>query len=394
MGERASSRNEVAAEPPSSREVGAGSRLTLGALGRERLLALSAAPACAISEEGQRALLRAYDTCTRDWGAVPVGDRPAYASEIADDEAPFEFALALSRAGTEVQVYVEPQAPVPSLAENLRVARAVLARMARDFAADLGRLPLLEPLFFPGPPDEPQGRFGLWIGASWSEARRAFKLKVYLNPQIRGAARREELVGEALRRLGFGEAWRTLRASLRPSDEPAILSLELGDAAAARVKVYVRHPSATLAEIARVAAVAEEHDPADLDAFYASVAGEAGPFAGKPLITEFAFVTAGGASPRRPRTVTLEFPLGAYVASDADAAARVRRCLARFGIASAPYDDGLARFARRPLGDGRGLHAHITLSRVAGLPRVGVYLASEAYRRSSARPHHVAKEPS
>lgn len=372
--------------------VSAGAGQALGVFGRERLLALATAPACAISDVGQRALLRAYDSCTREWGAAPLGERPVFASEIADDEAPFEFALALSQAGTEVQVYVEPQAPSPSLSENLRFARGVLERLASDFAADLGRLRLIESFFFPEPPAEPQGRFGLWIGASWSEARGAFKLKVYLNPQIRGAARRDELVGEALRRLGFGEAWLTLRSSLRPSDEPAILSLELGDAAAARVKVYVRHPSATLAEIERVAAVAEEHDAADLDAFYGSVAGEGERFSGKPLITEFAFIKAAGASPRRPQTVTLEFPLGAYVVSDADAATRVRRCLARFGIASAPYDEALARFARRPLADGRGLHAHVTFSRVAGLPRVGVYLASEAYRRPATRLHPVAKE--
>jgi DMATS type aromatic prenyltransferase len=364
----------------------------LGAFGRERLLALSTAKACALAEDGQRALLRAYDALTRDWGTALVGVRPAFPSNIADDEAPFEFALALCQAGTEVQVYVEPQAPSPSLSENLRVGRALLEHVAPKFGVPLGRLRLLEPLFFPEPPDEPQGAFALWIGASWSQARRAFKLKVYLNPQIRGATRREELVGEALRRLGFGEAWLALRSALRPVDELAILSLELGAAAEARVKVYVRHPGATLADIARMAAVAAEHDPRDLGAFYASVAGDATHFSGKPLITEFSFVDALGA-PRQPRTVTLEFPLGAYVASDADAATRVRRCLARFGVASRPYDEALAAFARRPLADDRGLHAHVTFSRVAGLPRIGVYLASEAYRRGPARHHSLKEQP-
>jgi hypothetical protein len=323
---------------------------------------------------------------------------PRYCSSVSDDQAPFEFSIALSNGPPEVQVYVDVQSAEATLRRNTDRARALLEVVAPTVRASLARLRQVESLFFP---DEPEGPFGMWIGASWDE-NKGIRLKAYLNPAVRGPERAHAVVGEALGRLGFERPWQkvgdVLAAGGRRRDEVGIVSLDLSSADEARVKLYVRHHHATVEDIDAVARLASDYRGDDVAAFYLAVAGGKGPFLEKPALTELAFTDRNSAC---PSSVTLEFPIGSYVETDEDAAQRIRHCLKVFGVASSAYDEAIRQFAIRPLGNGRGIHSHVTFRRIAApgggrpgldraappkrdsaLPRIGIYLASEAYSSS------------
>jgi DMATS type aromatic prenyltransferase len=321
--------------------------------------------------------LELFEDMLRSWGNRRIGATPLYPSQVADDEAPYEFAIAVSEGAPELQFYVDPLGKAGTLRSNMRVARGLLERLAAARGVPLARLRLVEDLFFPRDPQPP---FALWIGAS-AAAGRPIKLKAYLNPQVRGAQTSVEVVAEALRRLGFQRAWERLRGALcspgrAHHDELAILSLDLSNAESARAKVYIRHHHATASELATIAAITGEHSPDQVLEFYSLLSGGQGPFTRKPPITEHTFMDADKTC---PSATTLEFPIGGYVDTDATARRRVLELLKTVGLPALTYDKALHALALRPLAEGRGIHAHVTLRRDHGSPRVGVYFASEAY---------------
>jgi DMATS type aromatic prenyltransferase len=350
---------------------------TFAELGTERLLALCEATGAGREIGG---LLRVFRQLMLPWGQQRIGALPRYRSGIADDEAPFEFSLALCDEVPEVQAYVEVQGEPPSLRSNMLAGRAVLESVASELGAPLDRLRRIEQLFFP---DHPSPPFALWIGVSCRSGR-PVRLKVYLNPQVRGAELALGLVAEAMERLGFTRSWARLREVLScrdGRDEAAIVCLDLWNGDQSRVKVYLRHHRATVSEIDAIACIAEDYQPGDVGRFYGALAQHEGPFLRKPALTEFAFV-----DPRadRPASITLEFPIGSYVSNDLVALERVERCMTAFGVRCDAYDRAIHAFATRPLAERAGIHAHVTLRRVATRPRIAVYLASEAYLAAAA----------
>ena len=315
------------------------------------------------------------------WGAERIGQRPTCPSYIADDEAPYEFCVAFSAMSPpEVQVYVEPQGSPPSLRTNMAAGRALLERVALRLDASLERLRQVEGLLFPVTPQAP---FTIWIGLSWT-AGQDLRLKVYLNPQVRGAALAFDVVAEALKCFGFAEAWSHARRALLPDgerrDEPTIISLDLSRVAEPRVKVYFRHHGASLADLDALASITTDFHAGDGERFYSALALTDGPYLLKPALTELAFVAPAEA---RPRSITFEFPLGSYVENDEVACERIKLCMESFEVPSHGYERAVRAFARRPLRDDRGMHAHVTLRRAHGRPRIAVYFASEAYKRRS-----------
>jgi DMATS type aromatic prenyltransferase len=340
--------------------------------GKERLVALCGAAGVSGEAGG---LMRVFELLLEPWGQRRIGKSPAFRSEVADDGAPFEFSIALSSGRPELQVYVDPQADPPAAAPNLQVARASLEVVARELGAPLDRLRELEDLFLPAEPEPP---FGLWIGASWADGREV-RLKTYLNPHVRGRERGRHLVSEAMRRLGFERAWKDVEELLSLDDgrdEVGIISLDLSRSAADRIKLYVRHHRATSDRIGQVARLTGEHSPSDVAAFYGALAGNAGPFSKKPAATVFAFAESGTG---QRCSAALEFPIGAYAETDEAARQRIVDCLSTFGLLPEPYERAIRAFATRPLEARAGIHAHVTLRRVAGAPRMAVYFASEAY---------------
>ena len=91
--------------------------------GLQRLTALCE-PFCQSTDRAP--LLSAFHRLVHPWGDRKLGKQPLYASNIADDNAPFEFCVALGDELPEVQFYVEPQGDPPSLLSNMARGRAQL----------------------------------------------------------------------------------------------------------------------------------------------------------------------------------------------------------------------------------------------------------------------------
>lgn len=345
--------------------------------GTERLSAL-----CVGVGAGAEAspLIDVFQRLVRPWGSCRMGANPRYRSNVSDDHAPFEFAIGLSGGAPEVQAYVDVQSPEATLQANTVAARVLLESVAPTVGASLARLRKLESLFLP---DEPAGPFALWIGASWM-ARRGVRLKAYLNPAVRGSAQTVAVVEEAFGRLGFERAWRNVAQALRHDgprrDELAIVSLDLSASEDARIKLYIRHHRGAVRDIDAVARLATDYREGCVSEFYRTLAGDEGPYLAKPALTELAFTDPHA---DRPASVTLEFPIGSYVETDQVAAERIRHCLTAYGLSTGVYDEAIRCFATRALGDGSGIHAHVTLRWVRESPRIGIYLASEAYASAS-----------
>jgi DMATS type aromatic prenyltransferase len=344
---------------------------TFAEFGRERLIAL-----CEAAGTPSPDICRLFTRMIMPWGEHRIGKSPSYRSNIADDEAPFEFSMAFSDGAPEVQFYVEARGEPPSLLSNMSAGRSLLNAVAHDLSVPLERLKAIEDLFFPA---EPQGTFTSWTGVSCAPGRQP-QLKVYLNPQVSGVRVAPSVTAEAMQRLGLAVPWAKVNAALVSSgqrfDEISILSLDLSDGMDARAKVYVRHHGASVADLQAFASIAAEYYPEDVRAFYAALAGSEGPFLRKPPITEMTFTAA---SLSAPSSVTLEFPIGSYVGNDEVACHRIGDCMTRFGLSPRQYEAAVRAFATRPLAQRAGIHAHVTLRRQANRPRLAVYLASEAY---------------
>ena len=341
--------------------------------GTERLLSLCSAVG---GDRNWAAFQNLFQRMVQPWGHRLIGDHPLYASDVADDGAPFEFSLALSKEGPEVQVYMEPLGEPATPRTNMRTGRAVLEMIAGELGAPLDRLRPIEHLFFP---EDPRPPFTLWIGASWAPGR-DIKLKVYLNPSARGRENSLETISLAMDRLGLLRAWSAVRAKLARTDERrdevGIVCLDLTKDDEARVKIYIRHHCATAQDIDVFARATGEHEPEQVAAFYRILAENEGPFLGKPALTQVALISE---RPDRPASTTLTFPIGKYVKNDAIACERIKRCLTTFDLPVDAYTRALQAFALRPLDERSGIHAHVTLRRLKSGPRVGVYFASEAY---------------
>jgi DMATS type aromatic prenyltransferase len=356
--------------------------ITIADAGAARLGALLRA--CGEARDvSQHDLMCAFRRLTRDWGEVSVGEAGGYRTNIADDGAPFEFCIALSNGPPEVQFYVEPQAPRPSLARNMQLTQALLATVGSEDNLCLERFRALQEEFLPA---DPCGPFALWLGVSWA-AGRGLQTKAYFSPQVQGVEGATVLVDRAMSLLGHAEAWALLRTRLveigRPRDELAILSLDLGASPDARVKVYLRHEQANIHELDALVSIVPDYRNEDVETFYRALGASDVRFTAKPPITEFAFVSPDQS---QPASATLEYPIGSYVESDEEARARVLDCLAAFGLPTRDYERAIRAFATRSLEADRGIHAHVTLRRLRdGRPRIAVYFASEVYRTAFVR---------
>src|SRR6185295_1084092 len=84
------------------------------------------------TESARRELLGLFRLFVRSWGTRRIGTATSYASNVSDDQAPFEFAIAVSNGPPELQVYVDPQGEPPNARTNARAARELLALVARE----------------------------------------------------------------------------------------------------------------------------------------------------------------------------------------------------------------------------------------------------------------------
>nr|WP_237048497.1 tryptophan dimethylallyltransferase family protein [Lentzea guizhouensis] len=306
----------------------------------------------------------------------PLSADPLWPSFVADDHTPVEFSVALGRnERPAVRMIVESIAEQPDRRANLTAALEVLDRLAEKHRLDLRRLDQVRDLFLP---EDPQGAFAFWYSLIVGIDAQPV-IKVYLNPEVRGPGHGTELVRTALDRLGLHSAFPTVaRHALRRDglDRFSFFALDLKDDDRARVKTYVSHDSAGVADVLAAAAAVPDVDLQLLEDVAAIAGAGTSTFDRRPLMSAYNFM-AGDTD--RPGGYSVYIPVRDYVQDDLEACERVLAVMARCGLDPAPFVLALASIVQRPLGEGVGLIAHISLRLGRPRPGVTVYLSSEAY---------------
>jgi DMATS type aromatic prenyltransferase len=312
-------------------------------------------------------------------GSRPLSEPPRWPSNIADDNTPVEFSVAFNRnERPSLRMLAEALAPNPSPADNRSAALRFLDFADRHFGLSMSMLDRIRDVFLP---ENPDGEFSLWHSIVFRGRHRP-EFKVYLNPEIRGAAQAPDLVAEAMTRLGLVGSYRAiLDRGVRPGevghrDRFTFFALDLHDGPHARVKLYVSHHDAQVRDVVRAAGLVDGVDPAELAGFCELTGGGNGPFTGRPLLSSYTFV----AGVDRPVGYSLYVPIRSYVRDDGEARHRVSALLDRCGFDGTDLDRSIAAVTGRRLDAGLGLIAHTSLRLGRPRPGVTVYLSSEAYR--------------
>lgn len=309
-------------------------------------------------------------------GRRPLSDGPQWPSDVADDATPVEFSVALDDSGDRaVRVLGETIAERPSPIANVEAARRFLDVMKQRIGIATERFDALEDLFLP---EQPQGKFAFWYSLIFRPSSPP-KLKVYFNPAVRGADRSHELVAEGFRRLGLHDAYDIAmhHAMVRgDSDQFSFFAVDLDDDPLSRVKLYISHQDGTSDDAERAAKAVGGVDPVQVKEFCELLGGTTGPFTGRPLVSSYSFVEAAADG---PGNYSLYLPIRSYVPDDEVARERVLSFLDRRGVAQANLDRAIRAVSRRPLRDGVGLLAHVSLRLGQFGTGTTIYLSSEGY---------------
>jgi DMATS type aromatic prenyltransferase len=296
---------------------------------------------------------------------------------VADDHSPIEFSVAYNEnEPPALRILAEVIGEKPGPRANMCAAYEFLDSQSKRFGLSTARLDSVRDLFAA---EHPQGPFGLWCSLVFRSGRRP-EFKVYFNPELDGPDRAPELVAEALRRLGLGRSYRKmLKHAVRPGelgrgDRLAFFALDLHDGPQARVKLYLTHHHADARDVARAAGMVDGVDPAEV-AVFCALAGRTGRFDERPLVGSYT-LTEGAA---KPVGYSIYVPIRSYVDDDLEARDRVLPLLDRYRFDSTAFDRAIAAVAHRPLADGVGLIAHVSLRLGPPRPGLTVYLSAEAY---------------
>lgn len=127
---------------------------------------------------------------------------------------------------------------------------------------------------------------------------------------------------------------------------------------------------------ARRSPAGPDFDAEDLVEFCQVAGGRIGSFDALPLVGTYTFL----ADRHRPAGYTVYIPVRGYVSDDEEARRRVATLLERYGFNTTDLDRAIAAVTRRPLRDGVGLIAHVSLRLGRPRPGVTVYLSVEAYQ--------------
>lgn len=310
-------------------------------------------------------------------GSRPLSAPPAWPSDVADDHSPIEFSVAYN--DTEppaLRILAEVLGPAPGVRANMSAAYEFLDSQTARFGLSTRRLDSVRDLFAS---TDPQGPFALWCSLVFRSGRQP-EFKIYFNPELDGPERAPDLVATALRRLGLGRSYRTmLKHAVRPGelgrlDRLTFFALDLHDGPQARVKLYLTHHHADARDVARASGMVDGVDPAEV-AVFCALAGRTGRFDGRPLVGSYT-LTEGAA---KPVGYSIYVPIRSYVDDDREARDRVLPLLDRYRFDGTAFDRAIDAVARRPLDDGVGLIAHVSLRLGPPRPGLTVYLSAEAY---------------
>jgi hypothetical protein len=327
--------------------------------------------------ETTESVVDTFRSLVSPWADQRLDQTTPWVSEISDDSTPIELSVALAGSEAEVRVLFEPQGADPTLASYRTAALELNRRLQRDFGAHLGRLRQVQDLFAPA---DMAGPFAIWSSAVFRPTGRP-SFKAYLNPQAHGPGEAEALVKAGLERLGMGQAWRTLSDTvLRRGpylDELKYFALDLSDEAFARVKVYVRHHESVPSDLENAASAAREYVPGEVLDFVRGMRGGDDCLHVRASFSCSSFV---GDRSERPAATTVYVPVCAYARDDAAVRTRVSDYLSSTGLDPSAYLAIIDTYANRPLDAGIGMQSWVALRRYNGVPRLTVYLATEARR--------------
>ncbi|WP_229074712.1 tryptophan dimethylallyltransferase family protein [Actinoplanes sp. DH11] len=328
--------------------------------------------------------LRLLTELLGEHGSRPLTEPPVWPSDVADDHTPVEFSIAWNEGEPPaLRILAEAFAPVPSVRANALATDEFLRAQAARYGLSTRRLDAIRDLFDTA---TPHGDFVLWISLVFRNGRPP-EFKVYFNPEVHGPEHSPAVVEQALDRLGLAEAYtRMVSHAVRPgelarADRLTFFALDLHDGPQARVKLYLSHHDAQAGDVARAAAVVDGVDP-ELVTEFCELAGRAERFTGRPLIGSYT-ITQGA---ERPNGYSVYVPIRSYVGDDREARERVLPMLARYRFDPAVLDRAIDAVTDRPLDDGVGLIAHVSLRLGPPRPGMTVYLSAEAYQVQPPRP--------
>ncbi|MBN1204859.1 MAG: hypothetical protein JXB05_08040 [Myxococcaceae bacterium] len=369
------------AERPAGREDTAA--MTFQEFGNARLQVLCEAVGYSASEI--QTVQRFFTAMSAPWGTRRIGTTPPWRSDITDDNTPFEFSLALEGDRPEVRFLIEAQNNPTTLQSSWEDGLALNERLSEEFGVPLERFNQVKDLFAPR---NPNARYSIWH-AFCLKACGTPAIKVYLNPQAQGPERASEVIEEALKRLGFANAWRFIsEVAMRrgAKDKLIYFSLDLSAHEAARIKVYIAHQEASADDVEAIMSQAKQYVPGEAYSYYRTLQGSEDALqAPRSTQTCLAFTSDDDA---RPYSVTLYVPVRCFAKSDQDAMKRIHSVLEPKRYAQ--LEQAVQAMARRPLEAGVGLIQWASMRREGGRPRMTFYLATEAY--STTKPRWVTPE--
>lgn len=351
------------------------SRTTLGGLGARKLRALAAA--LQMSERLTAQALDVFALMGESWAEWAVGDAPVWPNDISDDGTPFEFSASFDGTSPRLRMLVESQTEPISRVSSWEAGLALGERLRSAGLADLSLFDRIADLFVPH--SAAQGRFSLWHAAVVEEGQPAL-FKAYVNPCLFGLGSAPYVVEQALRRLGFEQAWRFVKDRLASDSNAEVryFSVDLEQPEQARVKIYLGCSDSARA-VDRLIAGSRNVEPDDAQHWLSALTASQGPFDKRPILNCFSF--------RREQPtpdVTVHVPIRCYVKHDAEALARVSTLMT--AADADRLSAALSAVSERPLNVGRGLLTYASLRREGDATRVTVYLAPEAYSITSRRP--------
>lgn len=342
-------------------------------------------------------LTQALALVTGEWGktAVPKQlDTTRWTSGVSNDGSAVEYSVSIDQ-GTgkaELRFLTEAQPLGNSWAHLVEAAFRANQDIGKSYPSiiSLERFDVIRDLFLP-PSSPTEMKLAAWHSCAWSTSKGP-QWKIYLDPCAAGKENATQTAREAFSRLGLDTGWRLIEGLLGPNDRVIYFSLDLAsNTEEARVKVYIAHGGADATSRAVVAEVAQKHasicpdaDAFEIQRFFAAMAGDEFGLDNssnrrKSLISCFAF---SGKTGERP-VGTVHFPVDAYAADDAEVKRRVDGYLIDVGASVAArerYAMVLAAAQRRPLSDGRGIHAWVSLKqRAGGKMDNTVYLCPEMF---------------
>ncbi|KAH7309888.1 beta-eliminating lyase [Stachybotrys elegans] len=290
-------------------------------------------------------------------------DEFSWHSNVSNDHSPYELSLAIDphTGDHELRFLVEAQARENSRAKYQESAIQLNEALLKKYGDTMSfeQFELIRDIFMPL-------EVSMWH--SFASSKSAQKWRLYLGPMPADKHQSSAMTRDALKLLGYDDAWKVTESIMSPDD--FIVYICLGCSSSVNdgeIKVYIAHRDATSSTLAeKQLRLCPEASAYEIQNFLVTMSGNShGPYSNKPVVTTLYF------KKKDPKNLTtaIHFPIDANVANDAEAKERIERYMENI---SAPavyrekYRKTLATMQRRPLASGRGIHSWVSFKQKPG----------------------------